>query len=80
MRKKVTAQGKEYIGEAVDFRVASDGPVTLELEDGARLSLRPVVLTVIRTDDKNDDGERVYVVQAVNHIVTLRAAKDDIEQ
>jgi len=79
MRKKVTFQGKEYTGEVIEFRVASDGPVTLELDDGARLNLRPVVLSVIRTDDRNEDGDRVYVVQTVNHLITLRAAKDDVE-
>lgn len=79
MKKKVTIQGKEYLGEVLEFQVRGDSAVTLELEDGARLRLSPVVLNVIRTDEKNEEGDRIYAVQTVNHLVILRPAKDDVE-
>lgn len=61
----------------IGFRIIEDGTITLELEDGAKLRLRQVVFNVLRTDEKTQDGERLYLVQSLNHVVALTPAKED---
>lgn len=78
MRRKLVHEGQTIDGEDITFRIVEDGFVTLELADGARLNLRPVVVNVVKTNEK-PGGERLYVVQHLVHVSTETPAKEDRE-
>ena len=74
--RKLNLEGREVTGSDVGFQIVQDGAVTLELDDGAQLRLRPIVLNVVRTDEKAD-GERVYLVHSISQARLIRPAKED---
>jgi hypothetical protein len=78
-RRKVPYGGGEIEAEDIPFRVIEDGTMTLELADGANLRLRPIVLNVLRTDERNPEGERVYLVQSVVSVLLFKAASEETE-
>ena len=78
-RRQVPLEGKTVEGEDIAFRIEQDGNLILRLDDGAKLRLKPVVLSVLRTDKKTDDGERIYVLQALNHVVLVEPPEMDRE-
>ena len=73
--RKLTLGERDVVGEDIGFRITGDGAVTLELDDGAELRLRHVVFNVIRTEDKTPEGEPVYLVQSVSHVILAKPAE-----
>jgi hypothetical protein len=67
-RRTVNYAGREVEAEEMPFQIERDGDVRIRTEDGALLRLRPVVFSVLRTNERNADGERIYVVQSVTHV------------
>lgn len=65
------------VGTDTPFRIVDDGAVTVELEDGARLRLRPIVINVVRTDERTPEGERQYFVQCINQVLLVTPSKED---
>lgn len=76
--RKVVHQGREILGTDVDFKITSDGSVTIELDDGAVLRLRQIVVNVVKTEERlPDTGERVYLVNTLNQVLLVKPAKED---
>ncbi|MBI4702050.1 MAG: hypothetical protein HY744_13005 [Deltaproteobacteria bacterium] len=78
-KRKVSFQGRDLEGVDVGFGIVADGSVTIEAEDGARLRVRPIVLNVVRTDEKTPDGQRLYVVELATNVVLDREPKGDTQ-
>lgn len=57
-------------GERVGFHVAEDGGVTVELDDGVVLFVKPVVLDVVREHGKSGGTVTYYVQGAM--LVTVK--------
>jgi hypothetical protein len=76
--KKVKLQDREVLGQEINFRIVEDATIALELEDGALLRVRPVIVSVIRTEEKNSDGERMYFIQTFTHVSVAKPGKDDV--
>ena len=74
---KIPFQGRMVEGTPMPFQIVQDGSVVLELEDGARMRVRPVILHVVRTEEKTPEGDRLYIVQNLVTMVTERPAKGD---
>jgi hypothetical protein len=67
-RRTVKYNDREVQAEEIPFQIERDGDVRVRTEDGALLRLRPIVLNVLRTNERNADGDPVYVVQSVTHV------------
>lgn len=78
MRTLKLPTGEEITGEDTPYRVVTDGAVTVEADDGAVLRLRPIVINVVRTDQKSPEGERVYLVQCINQVLLVKPGKEDV--
>jgi hypothetical protein len=73
--RKISVKGRgEVVGNDVGFHIVEDGAVTIEIEDGTRLRLKPIVINVIAADDS--DGEREYFVQCINQALQAPPKKD----
>lgn len=83
---KLSYNDREIEAEEVSFEIVKDGVIRIATEDGATLSFKPVIVRVFRTDEKNPDGERMYVVHSFSQVslseppVEDRAAADEEEQ
>lgn len=76
-KRKIDYQGRQVEGEDVPFRIVQDGAVIIETDDGAKLRVRPVVVNVIKTGEKAPDGDRLYILQHIVHIVLDTPPKED---
>lgn len=74
-RRKIPVEGREIDGTDVAFEIIRDGHVRIKTEDGAVLRVRPVIVNVLRTDEKGPEGDPQYVVQSFVH-VSVEAAKE----
>ena len=63
--KVATPQGT-IEGEEVDFKALSEPWASLELEDGYSVRLKVVVTQVIRTKQRDPDGNPLYIVRSSN--------------
>ena len=66
-------------GEDVSFNTLLESWNEYKLEDGTELRLKLVVKRIIRTDQRNSQGEPVYVVQSQN-VLDARIPDDLIER
>ena len=64
-------------GKDVAFRVVEDGYVTIELEDGAVLRTKAIVVKAIKTETKGEDGSRVYGLQTIIQVTLVKPATDE---
>ena len=69
--RKVRVGDKSVNGVDVPYTVTRNNAVELTLDDGTVLSLRPIVVNVTRTDERTEDGDRVYVVQHFVYVTVL---------
>lgn len=75
--RKVNVKGRgEVVGTDVAFHIVEDGAVTLELDDGVRLRLKPIVVNVIASEP-GPNGEREYFVQCINQVLYANTDKRD---
>lgn len=74
---KLKYDGRDIEGTEIPFSIVNDGAVMVEAEDGAHLRVRPIIVRVLRTDEKNDEGKRVYVVQ---HFVRVTLDRDATQE
>ena len=63
-----TPDGKVIEGEEVEFKPQSEPWCVLQLEDGYTIRMKLVITQVIRTNQKDADGNAVYVVRSSNVI------------
>ncbi len=63
------------MGVDVPFHVVEDAAVTIELENGIRLRIKPIVVNVIAADEV--DGEREYFIQCINQVLNATQKKGD---
>jgi hypothetical protein len=77
--RKIPYNGREVVGSDIPFAIVKDGSITLELEDGAKVHVRPVVVNVVKTEEKGPTGERLYIVESFVHINLATPAKEDQE-
>ena len=59
------------------FRVVEDGVAKIELDDGAVLRVKPVIIAAFKTDERNAEGERLYVVQHLVRVLVDKPATGD---
>lgn len=76
--RKLKFGDREVVGEDVGFRIVNDGAVTMELDDGAHLRLRHIVVNVVKTNEKTPEGETLYLVQSANQVLLLKPSKEDL--
>lgn len=76
-RRTITYDHREVSAEDIPFQIERDGDVRVRTEDGALLRLRPIIFNVLRTDERNADGDRVYIVQSVTHVALVEQAVED---
>jgi len=76
-QRKISHEGKEIVGVDVPFSIVKDGRVEIEVEDGAILHIHPVVMNVMKTEERTPDGDRVYIVQQIVQINLMTPAKED---
>ena len=76
-RKLTNQEGREVVGTDIPFRVIGDASMTLELDDGAQVRVRPIVFNVVKTDEKSPDGERLYLIQSITQALLVKPAKED---
>lgn len=77
-RRKVQYEGREVDGTDVAFNIVKDGAVVLECEDGSRVRVKPVIINVIKTDEKVQ-GERLYIVQHFVQVALDTPPPEDLE-
>ncbi len=75
-RRKLKLDDREVVGEDIGFRIVGDGTVVLELDDGAVLRLRQIVFNVVRTEEKTPEGEPLYLVQSINHVILAKLGSE----
>jgi hypothetical protein len=79
-QRTIQYEGRAVAATDAEFKIVSDGGnVTIEIEDGAILQIRPIILGVAKTDEKNAEGERLYLVQSALSIRLKTPGKEDIE-
>jgi hypothetical protein len=61
---KININGKEIDGESIGFAVISEPWAEYHLEDGSTARVKAVVTRIIRTEERNSDGTRVYSMQS----------------
>jgi hypothetical protein len=75
--RKIQYLGREVVGQDIPFRIVQDGSVVLEVDDGAKIRIRTIVLSVLKTNEKGEDGERLYIVQSAQQITLDTPATED---
>jgi len=70
-KRKVNFQGREVLGEEVDFETEHEGFNTYILHDGAKLKIKTVVADVLRLDLYKPDGEPVYLINSANIVSAI---------
>ena len=58
--------GQQVEGEEVDFKAVSEPWCTYQLDDGYTVKMKLVVTQVLKTSQKDADGNPVYVVRSSN--------------
>jgi hypothetical protein len=61
-----TPDGRGLEGEEMDFKAVTEPWCVYQLEDGYTVKLRLVVTQVIKTAQKDGDGNPVYAVRSSN--------------
>jgi hypothetical protein len=64
--KLPTPEGKIIEGEEVDFKPTQEPWCVYQLEDGNTIRFKAVVTQVIRTENRDAQGNPVYVVRSSN--------------
>ena len=64
-------------GKDVAFKVIEDGYVTIELEDGAVLRTKAIVVRAVKTEQKTEDGSRLYGLQTIIQVTLVSPAFDE---
>jgi hypothetical protein len=77
--RKIQLPDRTIEGTEIPFTITRDAFLQLELEDGALLSLKPVIMAVLRTEEKTPDGDRVYIVMSANQLTVVKPAKGDAQ-
>jgi hypothetical protein len=75
--RKIPYLGREVLGTEVPFHIVQDGAVVLEVEDGAKIRLRTLVISVHKTEEKSPDGDRLYIVQSLQQITLETPPEED---
>lgn len=75
-RRTVTYAGQSVEGEDVGYEIVRDGALVLQLDDGARIRVKPIVLNVLKTE-QFVNGDRLYIVQHVVHVMSEEIAEAD---
>jgi len=70
-KRKVNFQGREVLGEEVDFETEHEGFNTYILHDGTKLKIKTVVADVLRLDLYKPDGEPVYLINSANIVSAI---------
>jgi hypothetical protein len=73
---KITVNDKQVLADDIPFKIVNDASMVLELEDGAKLRLRTIVLNVMKTDERDENGNYIYVVQNGTVIVVDQPPKE----
>ena len=64
---KIAGPGGQPIeGEEVEFKVVSEPWCTYQLDDGYTVKLKLIVSQVVRTNQRDADGNPVYIVRSSN--------------
>jgi len=61
---KININGKEIEGESIGFSAVGESWNEYHLEDGSTARIKTVVTRIIRTEERNQDGTRVYSMQS----------------
>lgn len=61
-----TADGRQVEGEETEFKAVSEPWCVYQLQDGYTIRMKLVVTQVIKTPQKDADGNPVYVVRSSN--------------
>ena len=69
-QKKYNFQGKDVLGEEIDFEIEKEGWNIYNLKDGTKLKMKSVVSSIVRLEDyKEDTGDPIYLVLAGNVVI-----------
>lgn len=94
MNQKITGEkeitttdqfGKEIKGIKVEITKEHEGWCNYELKDGTHLKIKPIIVSVVRTNNFTPDGEPIYLVKTHEVIITdapsnLRKANTNAKQ
>lgn len=61
-----TPDGKQIEGEEVDFKPLEEPWCVYQLEDGRQIRIKLVVTQIIKTDQRDPDGNPVYIARSSN--------------
>lgn len=68
LKKKYNFQGREIMGEEIEFETEREGWNVYILEDGTKIKVKPVPTSFIRLDEYLPNGDPMYMVNATNII------------
>ena len=61
-----TPDGKVIQGEEIDFKPLEEPWCAYQLEDGHRIRMKLIVTQIVRTNQKDGEGNPVYVARSSN--------------
>jgi hypothetical protein len=74
--RKINVTGRgEVVGTDIGFQIVEDGGVTIELDDGTRLRLKPIVISVL-VSEASTGADREYFVQCINQALPAPTKKE----
>ena len=72
---KVPYQGRQVDGLEMEFKTKKEEWNEYEISDGSTLRLKPVIISIVKIDEYDPDGNPVYMAKATN-VVSISAPEN----